>query len=73
MALGALVTTEEGDESNVLWMAPYGGGMRLAKGTVQVVTPKSPLGAGLLGKCEGDECQLKLAGRVKEITLARVE
>jgi transcription elongation GreA/GreB family factor len=73
VALGALVTTDDGEDENVLWMAPHGGGARLHKGTIQVVTPKSPLGQGLLGKCEGEECQVRLAGRVKELTLTRVQ
>src|SRR5690349_9838205 len=53
IAIGALVTIEEverEDERKTLWIAPQGGGTRLGQGVVQVVTPRSPLGAALLGK-----------------------
>lgn len=73
-ALGAFITVEEsnGDENTFL-MAPHGGGYQLERGTVQVVTPKSPLGQALLGKCQGDECQLVVAGRKREITILAVQ
>jgi transcription elongation GreA/GreB family factor len=38
-----------------------------------VVTPQSPLGAALLGKRAGDECEVVLAGRTREIVVAAVE
>src|SRR5580704_9858943 len=43
-ALGALVTVDEDGAESTLLLAPGGGGARLAGGTVQVVTPASPLG-----------------------------
>jgi transcription elongation GreA/GreB family factor len=39
---------------------------------VQVVTPKSPLGAALVGKQEGDTCEVLLAGRARELTIASI-
>ncbi len=72
-ALGALVVAEEEGASLVLWLAPYGGGSRLADGTVQIVTPKSPLGRALIGKRVGDECEVRLAGRNRVLTIERVE
>jgi transcription elongation GreA/GreB family factor len=69
---GALVLADDGDEETLYWIAPHGGGARLAKGAVQVVTPRSPLGAAFMGKVEGDEVQVRLAGRVKDIALSRV-
>jgi transcription elongation GreA/GreB family factor len=72
-ALGALVLAEEDGESILLWLAPYGGGNRLADGRVQIVTPKSPLGRALIGKCAGEECEVKLAGRNRVLTIERVE
>jgi transcription elongation GreA/GreB family factor len=72
-ALGALITVEEDGEPKVLWLAPYGGGSRVADGTVQVVTPKSPLGRAVLGKRSGDDSEVQLAGRSRNITIVRVE
>jgi transcription elongation GreA/GreB family factor len=72
-ALGALVTVEEEGDPKVLWLAPYGGGSRLANGAVQVVTPKSPLGRAVLGKRAGDECEMQLAGKVRILVIARAE
>jgi len=54
-ALGALVTVDEEGAESTLLLAPAGGGARLAGGTVQVVTPPSPLGllAPLAGTWQG--------------------
>jgi transcription elongation GreA/GreB family factor len=71
--IGALVETENEGEVALAWLAPHGGGVRLAGGTVQVVTPKSPLGRALVGKRAGDECEVVLAGRTKSLTIVRVE
>jgi transcription elongation GreA/GreB family factor len=78
-ALGAVVSVAEGDDSaktseGVLrfFLANHGGGTTLASGAVQVVTPKSPLGQAILGKCEGDECTVRLAGRTRELVVVEV-
>jgi transcription elongation GreA/GreB family factor len=72
-ALGALVVTEEDGAESASWLAPYGGGNRLAAGSVQVVTPKSPLGRALLGKRAGDECEIALAGKTRLLAVVRVD
>jgi transcription elongation GreA/GreB family factor len=72
VVLGALVTTEEDGEQAVVWLAPHGGGTRLAEERVQVVTPKSPLGQALLGRRAGDECEVRLAGRLRTLTIVSV-
>ncbi|HEY2513874.1 MAG TPA: GreA/GreB family elongation factor, partial [Polyangiaceae bacterium] len=72
-ALGALVSLEDEAGTTLSWLAPHGGGTRLAGGAVQVVTPKSPLGRALLGKCAGDECEVVLAGRTRTLTVVRVD
>ena len=72
-ALGALVEASEDDASLTFFLAPHGGGTRLAKGTVQVVTPQSPLGRALIGKRVGDECEVKLAGKTRTLTIERIE
>ena len=72
-ALGALVTLEEDGEGLAIWLAPHGGGSRLAGGRVQVVTPASPLGRAILGKVAGDDLTVAVAGRTRELSILRVE
>jgi transcription elongation GreA/GreB family factor len=70
VALGALVRTDERGEAALVWLAPHGGGCRLAQGSVQVVTPKSPFGRALLGKRADEECEVVLAGKTRTLTIA---
>ena len=70
VALGALVEVSEDDASLVFLLAPHGGGHRL--GTVQVVTPQAPIGRALLGKHEGDECEVVIAGKRRALVIDRV-
>ncbi len=72
VALGALVTIDENGEESTLLLAPGGGGARLADGTVQVVTPPSPLGRALLGKHPGDEAEVVVAGKTRTMRVVRV-
>lgn len=70
---GALLALEdEAGDTLHCFLAPEGGGTKLAGG-VQVVTPVSPLGASLMGKREGEEVELKLAGRSRQLTVLSVE
>jgi transcription elongation GreA/GreB family factor len=71
-ALGALVTVDEDGVESTLLLASGGGGARLASGTVQVVTPASPLGRALLGRQAGDDVELVLAGRTRTMQVLRV-
>jgi transcription elongation GreA/GreB family factor len=73
VTVGALIATEQEGATVVLLLAPFGGGTRLAGGAVQVVTPQSPLGRALLGKRAGDDCEVVLAGRTREISVSSVE
>jgi len=52
---------EQGNEQQ-LWLAADAGGMQLEyRGrTIIVITPKSPLGKALLGKCDGDIVELSI-------------
>jgi len=72
-ALGAVITADEDGETLTFFLAPHGGGTKLAGGVVQVVTPKSPLGRALLGKQTGDDCEVPLAGRIRALSLVAVE
>ena len=71
-ALGVVLEVDDEDEKRTTYfMAPHGGGTKLAGG-VQVVTPKAPLGRGLLGKRAGDETEITLAGKAKTLSIVRV-
>ncbi len=72
-ALGALVVASEEDEEHIFFLAPHGGGTRLAGGAVQVITPEAPLGRALLGKHVGDECEIKLAGKTRTLVIERID
>ena len=72
VALGVLVTLEEEGEESTLFLAPAGGGERLAEGQVQVVTPRSPLARALAGRREGDEVEVLLAGRARTLQIVRI-
>ena len=71
-ALGAQVTVDVEGVESTFFIAPGGGGARLQGGAVQVVTPASPLGRALLGKQEGDEVELVLAGKTRSMQVLRV-
>lgn len=71
--VGALVTAEEGVRTVRFLIALHGGGTRLSKGTVQVVTPRSPLGEALLGKKVGDSCEVLTGGARRELELVGIE
>lgn len=72
VGVGALVTTVEGDDERLVFVAPHGGGSVLAGGTVHVVTPQSPLGRALVGRGAGDACELVLGGRERVIDVVDV-
>lgn len=74
LAVGAFAELDvEGKTQRVL-LSPAGGGLKLADehGEINVVTPASPLGRGLLGKCQGDAFELVIAGQRREVTIVAV-
>jgi transcription elongation GreA/GreB family factor len=72
VSLGALVEVEEDDATLRFFLAPEGGGSKLAHATVQVVTPSSPLGQALLGRGAGESFELTLGGRKRELSITVV-
>jgi transcription elongation GreA/GreB family factor len=72
-ALGALVTVSEDEREQTFFLAPHGGGTKLAGGAVHVVTPRAPIGRALVGKREGDTCTVVIAGKTREMEIVRVE
>ncbi len=73
VGVGALVTAEERNRTVRFYIAPYGGGSRLANASIQVVTPSSPLGEALMGKRVGDTCEVMAGGYGREFQLVAVE
>ena len=75
VALGALVTLEheDGQEQQVL-LVPAGAGEPLLgpEGPIRAITPRSPLGAALLGAYEGEEVELAGPTGKRSLSLARV-
>jgi transcription elongation GreA/GreB family factor len=76
IAVLALVTLEDedtGDQQRV-FLSPMGGGMKLQVDgqQVQVVTPQSPLGDALLGKCAGDEASLRVGPKRRTVQIVNV-
>jgi transcription elongation GreA/GreB family factor len=72
VALGAVVELSEETGDTTVFVAPCGGGSKLANGVVQVVTPQSPLVRGLLGKRQGDDCEVAVGGKTRQISIVRV-
>lgn len=73
VVLGALVEVTEADAARLYFIAPQGGGTRLASDSVDVVTPKSPLGRALIGKEIGDVIEVRLGDRLRELEITRLE
>lgn len=74
--VGALVHLEAGSGSGQwLFLAPDAAGLKLAhdEHTVTVITPRSPLGAALLGKLPDDEVLINIAGVAQGFTVCEVE
>jgi len=64
--LTSLFTVEnDNGKQQVLWMAADAGGLMVTyqKYIITVITPKSPLGKALLGKADGDDFELNIAGK----------
>jgi transcription elongation GreA/GreB family factor len=75
VGLSALIELESGDEQRWVLLAPAGGGRKLAAdggGSVDVVTPESPLGRALAGRYQGDEFTLRTGNRAKEFVILAV-
>jgi len=76
VVLGALVTvlvtTDDDDVTETLFVAPAGGGTKLAGGGVRVVTPEAPLGRGLLGKEADDEFDLVVGAKTRSLRVREV-
>lgn len=74
VALSALVELEGEGSRSVVFVAPAGGGTRLALAgvTVQVVTPASPLGKALIGARAGDDVEVQKGGVTETLEIVSV-
>ncbi len=68
-SLGAVVEVEFDGHKELYWLAPAGGGTRLAHNSIQVLTPKSPLGRALIGSSIGDDCEAQLGGKLRVLEI----
>jgi hypothetical protein len=70
----ALILLETDGEARWYFFAPAGGGRRLELGdsVVDVITPEAPLGRALAGRVQGEDLELRLGARQRELYIARV-
>ena len=73
ITVGALVLVEDEDgETQTLFLLPHGAGNKLAKGTVQIATLRSPLGEALLGRHAGDSVEVPRGKAIRELSIVAV-
>jgi len=74
IALSALVALDDGRDVVHYFIAPAGGGVKVAVGgaEVRVVTPQSPIARALLGKHEGDDLELRTPQGTNECSIVSV-
>lgn len=66
---GALVGLEDDDgREKTVFLAPFGDGesLEVEGASIQAVTLRAPLGAALLGKEQGDEVTVRVAGALRQ-------
>ncbi|SDY97367.1 transcription elongation factor GreAB [Pseudomonas sp. NFIX28] len=74
--VGALLGLEdENGHEQWLFLAPDGAGLKVevVGQPVTVITPRSPLGKSLLGKFEGDELEIVVAGARQQFAVTEVK
>jgi transcription elongation GreA/GreB family factor len=74
IGLSALVRVESDEDSHWYLLATAGGGRRVEyEGhSVDVITPEAPLGRALVGRHQDQDFELRLGGRVRELSIAEV-
>ncbi len=76
VSLGALVEVEQEDGGVTVFLAPAGAGEELTApggdGFFTVVTPSSPIGRAIMGRCAGDTVEARIAGTLREWTITWV-
>ena len=74
IAPGSLIELKLGNKNSFYYLVLEGGGMTVeADGrSVQVITPKAPLGEALLGRRAGDEIEVEIQGSIREYEVIHV-
>jgi transcription elongation GreA/GreB family factor len=74
ITLGALVSLAQAESRRWVFLGPDAAGLQVAvEGTdVLVISPRSPLGRALLGRCEGDEVEVLVDGRRQQYEVMAV-
>jgi hypothetical protein len=74
IALSALIELASDDETRWYLLACAAGGRRIEHpaGSVDVLTPESPLGRALAGRQQGESFILRVAGRERELSIVTV-
>ncbi|HKP64547.1 MAG TPA: GreA/GreB family elongation factor [Polyangiales bacterium] len=72
--LGAVVELESDETTKWYFLAPAAGGRSLVHEgiAIDVITPQAPLGRALIGRMRGDDLELRVAGRMRELTIVDV-
>lgn len=72
--LGALLSLNNGGGERWFFLGPDAAGLKVRCGgqEIFVISPRSPLGQGLLGKEPGDEVQLRVAGQPQRYEIVEV-
>lgn len=72
--LGALVSLEHASVGRWVFLGPDAAGLRVVAAGVEVlvISPRSPLGQALLGRCEGDEVEVLVDGRRQQYEVVEV-
>ena len=71
-SLGSVVEIDDDGKRQLYWIASTGGGAQLAKGSIQVLTPQSPLGRALIGCHVDDDCEINLGGRLRVLSIVAI-
>jgi transcription elongation GreA/GreB family factor len=72
-SLGSIVEVDDDGRHQVYWIASAGGGLQLAEGAIQVLTPQSPLGRALIGCHIDDDCEISQAGRLRVLSIVAIQ
>lgn len=67
------VSAEAGEETYLLM--PFAGGVCVEVNGIDIrcITPQSPLGAVLMGKAPGDEVELRVGGKTRDLEITSVQ
>lgn len=75
VTLGAIVTLESDEGLRYVLIGPSAGGIKLVCDEVEVlvITPQSPLGSALMGKCVDDEVCLNINNKSQHFEILAID